>query len=180
MSRLRALLPLLAALGAIPAPAAAQPAAGDGEAAMPRYLPALREELARLGLEPVCEVESPLRARCTFHHVTDDARRELTAHALYSDVSDTIYLWIPGVVLAPPESPATPGLLRRLMELNGTLLVPKLEWSPSDGEVRLSAVLRTDSNLDRRALRQVIRILFATASRYAPELERMVLEAEEL
>ena len=53
VSRLRALLPLLAALGAIPAPAAAQPAAGDGEAAMPRYLPALREELARLGLEPV-------------------------------------------------------------------------------------------------------------------------------
>jgi hypothetical protein len=48
--------------------------------------------------------------------------------------------------------------------------VGKLEWSARTGEVRLSAVLNTDSNFDRRALRSIVLALDELAGRYRGEL----------
>ena len=150
------------------------PAAAQDAPAAPRYLPAMREVLESMRLAPTCETLSAARARCEVRHVDAEARREVTLTLIYSDVTDTIYLFIPRLALAAPEDETTPALLRRLMELNVALLGPKLEWDPSTYEVRLSAVLHTDSNLDRRALRSLVLTLFDVADRRQPELTRIL------
>ncbi|MEM9072724.1 MAG: YbjN domain-containing protein [Myxococcota bacterium] len=156
---------LLLLLLLLSVPAAAQPTV--------RYLAPMEEELGRLRLDPLCEALGPIRARCTLRHVTDDARRELTLTAVYSDESDTIYLYVDRLAVAPPEDESTPAVLRRIAELNWRLLTAKLEWNPSDGEVRMSAVLHTDSNFDRRAFRNLVRMLLTQADRWGPELQRL-------
>jgi len=89
---------------------------------------------------------------------------------VYSDETDTVYVYLERYAMLPPDDPHSAALLRRMMELNWQLLVGKLEWSARSGEVRLSAVLNTDSNFDRRALRSIVLALGATANRYRGEL----------
>ena len=141
--------------------------------ASPRYLDAIREELERLELAPSCEAESPVRARCELRDVSRDGRSELLAYVLYSDESDTAYVWVPRLAIAPAEGPGTDAVLRRIAELNWSMLATKLEWNATDGEVRLSAVLHTDSSFDRRAFRNLIRVVLSLARRHGPELTRL-------
>lgn len=155
--------------------AAAQPAAESG----PRYLAAMRAELEALELPAACEAVSATRGRCSFRHVDPRALREHFVHLVYSDSTDTIYMYIPRFVVAPPEEPQTAAFLRRLMELNWAMLGAKLEWSASDGEVRLSAVLHTDSNFDRRAFRNLLRALLHLSDRHYPELDRLALPQDD-
>ena len=61
-----------------------------------------------------------------------------------------------------------------MLELNGSMLAPKFEWNPRDGEVRLTTLLHTDSNFDRRAFRSLLRSIVRTASRHHDELERLI------
>lgn len=150
---------------------AAMPA--DAQEPAPRYLDALREELERLELAPSCEAESPVRARCELRDVSRDGRSELLAYVLYSDESDTVYVWVPRLAIAPAEAPGTEVVLRRIAELNWSMLATKLEWNASDGEVRLSAVLHTDSSFDRRAFRNLVRVVTSLARRHGPELSRL-------
>jgi len=174
------LLGLAAPVGAQDAEAPAATVAPSAEAAdVPRYLPAMREVLAAMELAPECETLSATRARCSVRHVDAEALREIVLTLVYSDVTDTIYLFVPRLTRSAPEDAGTRPLLRRLMELNYRLLGPKLEWDPATGEVRLSAVLHTDSNLDRRALRSLVHTLLAVADRYQPELTRILDRAEE-
>ncbi|MBX3248830.1 MAG: YbjN domain-containing protein [Myxococcales bacterium] len=163
---MRVTFSLLLLLAALPAATAQAPE--------PRYLAAMREELDAMGLAPLCEPESAIRARCELRHVSPDARHELRAFTLYSDESDTVYVWVPRLVVAPPEDPATPAVLRRIAELNWSMLTTKLEWNPSDGEVRLSAVLHTDSSFDRRAFRNLVRVVLSLAGRHGPQLEALL------
>ncbi len=171
-------LPVLLAAGLLPWAAVAQ--APAGRPPPPRYLGAMQEELARVGLDPFCEAEGTTRARCSVRHVSDDGRRELVLHADYSDESDTVYLHVPRVAVAPPEDEATALVLRRTAELNWRMLTTKVEWNPSDGEVRISAVLHTDSNFDRRAFRNLVRTVLRQAERYGPELRRLAASSDEL
>ena len=150
------------------------PAAG-----VPRYLPAMREVLEQMQLAPMCETLSAARARCSVRHVDDEAQREIVLTLVYSDVTDTLYLFIPRLVQSTPEGTATPALLRRLMELNFQLLGPKFEWDPATGEVRLSAVLHTDSNLDRRALRSMVHTLLSVVAASLKEKTRLLDQADE-
>jgi len=141
----------------------------------PRYLPAIQEELERGGADAACETLAPTLARCRFEHVTSDARRRLRVTVVYSDESDTVYLYVGDVARALPELPSTTAVLRRIAELNWRSLATKLQWDPTTGEVRMSALLHTDSNLDRRALRTLLRLLVAEAERRGPELQRLAL-----
>jgi hypothetical protein len=75
--------------------------------------------------------------------------------------------------MAPGNEAGTLPLLRRLMELNWSLLLGKLEWDPTDGEVRLAMILNTDSNFDRRAFRSAIRGIGQLADRFYNELSRL-------
>jgi hypothetical protein len=153
-----------------------QPEAPTERAARPRYLDAIDAELEALSIPHACEAETATRARCSFHQRGRASGRELAVHLVYSDETDTIYVYVQRVVVAPPDAETTPAVLRRLMELNWQLLVGKMEWNEADGEVRLSMVMNTDSNFDRRAFRSIVRQVGPLADRYLDELTRLAGE----
>ncbi len=140
-------------------------------AASPRYLQAMERELRALDLDPLCTAESAAHARCEVR--VGAAGAELALQLVYSDETDTIYAYVPALLVALPDAASTPALLRRLAELNWELLLGKLEWNATSGEVRLSMVLTTDSNFDRRAFRSMVRNLARLADRLGPELRRI-------
>jgi hypothetical protein len=148
------------------------------ESPAPRYLSAIVAELEALSIPHSCEAVTETRARCAFTRRGPLSEREHTVHIVYSDDTDTAYIYVTRLVLAPPDATTTPAVLQRLMELNWALLVGKLEWNAADGEVRLSMVLNTDSNFDRRAFRSLVRQIVPLADRYAGELSQMSTTAE--
>ncbi len=160
---------LTACIGLCASSAAAQ----QGDAPRPRYLAAIQAELEAMQIPAACEAESATRARCSYRHQGRTSQRELQIHLVYSDETDTIYFYVDHYLEAPPDAETTPAVLRRLMELNWQMLIGKLEWDPSDGEVRLAMVANTDSNFDRRTFRSIVRTLGPLADRYLPELERL-------
>jgi len=163
---------LLATLSATRAAVAqAPPTAPATGTAPPRYLQAIERELRALELDPLCTAESAAHGRCEVR--VGVAGAELALQLVYSDETDTIYAYVPALLVALPDAASTPALLRRLAELNWELLVGKLEWNAASGEVRLSMVLHTDSNFDRRALRSMVRNLARLAERLGPELRRI-------
>lgn len=140
----------------------------------PRYLAAMREELIAMGVaDAACEASDSQRAHCTLTQSGSSTNREYEVHLAYSDVTDTIYAYIDRYLVATSEAEHTDALMRRLMELNWTMLLGKFEWDPTDGEVRLAMVLNTDSNFDRRAFRSTVRSLAALADRHYGELNRL-------
>lgn len=152
-------------------PARGVAAAAEGA---PRYLEAIRTELEAMGIAEVsCEAADAQRANCNFRQTGAETDRVLEVQLAYSDVTDTIYLYANRYLSAPSDGEHTNALLRRLMELNWTMLLGKFEWDPTDGEVRLAMVLNTDSNFDRRAFRSAVRALGALGDRYYPELHRL-------
>jgi len=140
----------------------------------PRYLQAMREELTAMGVaDAACEATDAQRAQCHLTQTGGSTNRDYEVHLAYSDVTDTIYAYVDRYLVATSEGAHTDVLMRRLMELNWTMLLGKFEWDPTDGEVRLAMVLNTDSNFDRRAFRSTIRALTALADRHYGELNRM-------
>lgn len=140
----------------------------------PRYLEAMRGELNAMRVRDArCDVQDAQRARCSFSARGITTGREFSIHAVYSDRTDTIYLYVERYLEAPADGETTPIVLRRLMELNWTLLLGKFEWDSTDGEVRLAMTLNTDSNFDRRAFRSAVRGIGQLADRYHAELARL-------
>ncbi|RLB49648.1 MAG: hypothetical protein DRJ42_20610 [Deltaproteobacteria bacterium] len=171
-------LTLLTAVFFISAPASAQDVPADAppdttEGPRPRYLAAIETELEALSIPHSCEAVSEIRAHCAFPYRGRSTEREFDVHLVYSDDTDTIYFYVARLATALPDASTTPALLRRLMELNWSLLVAKLEWNAADGEVRLSMIQNTDSNFDRRAFRGLVRRIGSLADRYARELDRL-------
>jgi len=148
----------------------------DAARPAPRYLEAIDAELTALSIPHSCETVTETRARCAFTQRATTSERELAAHLVYSDETDTVYIYVARLATAPPDAASTPDVLRRLMELNWALLVGKLEWNAADGEIRLSMVLNTDSNFDRRAFRSLVRQISRLADRYAGELDRLTAQ----
>ena len=176
--RLTTLAPALAQDAAPPAAAPSEdaPARAVGEvpAGQPRYLAAMRDELTAMGIaDAACEATDAQRAHCrlTQHGASTD--REYEVNLAYSDVTDTIYMYVDRYLVVPSDGEHADAVMRRFMELNWTMLAAKLEWDPTDGEVRLAMVLNTDSNFDRRAFRSVLRALGALADRHYGELNRL-------
>ncbi|MEM1417767.1 MAG: hypothetical protein AAGH15_22905 [Myxococcota bacterium] len=89
---------------------------------------------------------------------------------LYSDANDTVYMYVPDLAHVDAEDPRLPTVLRRAMQLNWRLLSAKLEWNERTGELRMSTLLHTDSNFDRRAFRNLLSMLLSQAERHADEL----------
>ncbi len=147
----------------------------DGQ---PRYLQAMQDELTAMRVEgAACEAVDAQRARCQFTARGVSTGREFAVHAVYSDRTDTIYLYVDRFLVVPADAPSSGPVLARLMELNWAFLLGKLEWDSTDGEVRLAMVLNTDSNFDRRAFRSAVRGVTALADRYWGELDRLARAA---
>ena len=140
----------------------------------PRYLEAMRSELEAMGITgAACDVNDSTHAMCVFHQEGETSHRDLEVRLSYSDVTDTVYLHIPAYLTAVSDGEHTDAVMRRLMELNWTMLIGKFEWDPTDGEVRISTVLHTDSNFDRRAFRAAIRGVGSLADAHYAELSRL-------
>lgn len=145
------------------------------EEGQPRYLAAMQRELEAMRVRGArCEAADAQRARCSFNARGITTGRDFAIRLVYSDRTDTIYFFIENYLSAPADGQSTNVVLRRLMELNWTLLLGKFEWDPTDGEVRLAMILNTDSNFDRRAFRSAVRGIGQLADRYYNELDRLI------
>ena len=149
----------------------------DAEPAVrgPRYLAAVRAELASLDLDASCEVLDALRARCTWRVQNSERTRELTLSALVDDGTQTLYLYAP-IATAHPDDAETTSVLRRIAELNWRYLAAKAEWNSATGEVRISAVQHLDSNFDRRAFRVLVRLVARQSIAAAAEIRALLPE----
>jgi hypothetical protein len=134
------------------------------------YLPAVREELARLGVDATCD---ELAGTCFFTRAPEGGGKALRVGVRCGATTRTVYVFIESFLeLEDPEGPA-PVLARRLLDLNRQLVAGKFEWEKGSNTVRLSAVLATDSNFDRKAFRSVVLGLLVVAGRLRPELEAL-------
>lgn len=141
----------------------------------PRYLEAMQRELRGMRVRGAsCEAADAQRARCELTARGITTGREFPVRLVYSDRTDTIYLYVERFLEVPADGQTTGRVLQRLMELNWTLLLGKFEWNSTDGEVRLAMVVNTDSNFDRRAFRSAVRAIGQVADRYFNELDRLV------
>jgi hypothetical protein len=152
------------------------PALAHAQDSAPRYADALVRELSALGLHAQCTQPSATSFACSYPARSSLERTDLTAHAHYDDTTDTVYLYVPLLTLAE-TSTRLPAVLRRAMELNYELLSAKLEWSPASAELRLSSVLHTDSNFDRRAFRSLVRSLDRLSLRYSAEFASLAADS---
>jgi len=164
----RALAIALALLASSPAPAAAEETAVPSA---PDYLPAIRQELARLDAGAHCDEVS---STCLFSRKIAGENREFDYAVRHCRATRTVYLVIerfltPG---AGSDGPSV-DLARRLLELNRQMVAAKFEWDRSTGAIRLSAVMNTDSNFDRRAFRSLVKGLWSNAERLWPELDAL-------
>jgi hypothetical protein len=146
---------------------------GEVPAGQPRYLAALRTEIEALGLDGACDADDAQRAHCAVVIRGEVSHRTFDLRMAYSDVTDTVYLYVDHFLTLRADGESTDATLRHMMELNWRLLVGKFEWDPADGEVRLAMVMNTDSNFDRRAFRSLVRALQDQADRLYPELTRI-------
>lgn len=136
----------------------------------PRYLPVVREELDHMGIQARCTTDSPKLGRCRYSFRSQSVGVTFDMVVEYSDESDTLYIWANRYLMVPAASANLNATLRRMMELNSEMLVGKLEWNAEQGETRMSAVVSTDSNFDRRAFRGTVRALHSLCERYFREL----------
>lgn len=134
-----------------------------------------------MGLSVQCGATKPTAAVCTTRLAGSNSPgapvRTWLLKLEYDDDSDTIYVYVDRYATVAASSPDAAVIMQRLMELNWEMLVGRFEWSRTSGEVRLGAVLNTDSNFDRRALRSVVRALVRLADRYADEVGRLTHSA---
>ena len=153
----RLALPLTLALSLAPSLASAQ--------TDPRYLAPMRAELQAMGITAQCVAVNPQVGAC--RAVTsaqaapgspvNAAARRYSLVLEYSDQTDTVYAYLDHYATLRADATNANAVFRRMSEMNWEMLVGKFEWSSRSGEVRLGAVLNTDSNFDRRAFRGVVR-----------------------
>jgi hypothetical protein len=168
------LLPALSLAAGLTAATASAHAQTD-----PRYFGQIRAELQAMGMPAQCAAASAQAGSCrvTAAGATGNPNvapgRRFVMGLDYSDVTDTVYVYIDHYTTLRGDAPNAAATFRRLMEINWEMLVGRFEWSAQTGELRLSATLNTDSNFDRRAFRGVVRALLRLAERYAEEVARV-------
>lgn len=140
------------------------------EADAPRYLAVVRHELERVGVSAACEPAGRARGECTFTHGVEGSP-SWPVRVVVSEARHAVTLIVDELGRIPPGEPSSDARLRHLAELNWSLDDARLEWNPRTGAVRLSTMLRTDTNFDRRAFRVALRLLLSNAERLAPQLQ---------
>ena len=109
----------------------------------------------------------PRAGTCSIEASDEEPGRAFPAIIRVSPETATVYAYIDPLLRL--ESPSGPGpvLARRLLKLNAEMVACKLEWNEAAATIRLSTVMSTDSNFDRKAFRSQLLGLFATAERVA-------------
>jgi hypothetical protein len=143
----------------------------DGESAEKErdYFPAIRQELARLNMNALCDEAS---ASCVITK-SDQTTPPLEIVVKYSSRTETVYIYIDKYLKLESESGPSKALALKLLSLNSEMVTAKFEWNQTENAVRLSTTLNTDSNLDRRALRSQIMGLLEVAEKLLPNLQEL-------
>jgi len=157
----------LALVATVSCPSIALPETEDDA---PDYLPAIRQELARLDIDANCDEAT---GTCFFTRKLGADGRAFDFGIRYCRTTETVYVYIERFLDLPSAEGPSIELARRLLELNRRMVTAKLEWDRPTNAIRLSVVLNTDSNFDRRAFRSQLKGLFANAERLWPELESL-------
>jgi hypothetical protein len=145
-------------------------AAADSDDAAADYMPAIRQELARLDVAANCDEST---GTCVFSRKIGVDGRAFEFGIRYCRTTETVYVYIDRFLELPsPDGPSVE-LARRLLELNRRMVTAKLEWDRPTNSIRLSVVINTDSNFDRRAFRSQLKGLIANAERLWPELDSL-------
>jgi hypothetical protein len=158
----------LALVAVVSCPATALP---DTEEDAPEYMPAIRQELARLDIDANCDETT---STCFFTRKLGAQGRSFDFGIRYCGTTETVYVFIERFLVLPSADGPSLALSRRLLELNRRMVTAKLEWDRPTNAIRLSVVINTDSNFDRRAFRSQLKGLLANAERLWPELDSLV------
>lgn len=161
---------LFAAVALFAAGADAAPGA-EGET----YLSAVRQELVRLDVEAHCFAATQ---SCSYTRALNGGPT-LEVVIRYSRRTDTIFICIDNYLAVDPVAGPSAELARTLLALNRDLVTAKFEWDQAKGAIRLSTVLSTDSNFDRRAFRSQIVGLWSVAEQLWPRLHAMASSKED-
>lgn len=140
---------------------------------LPEPLRAAAETLQQMGLEAECHAVSGEPAACRYRQPLPPSDASRWIEIRHLPEHRTLYLFVDEYLRARPDAPTTPALLRRVMELNWELLIPKLAWDPRTGAVRMSALLPSDNGAGSQALRSALQALHRAAGRYLPELRAL-------
>jgi hypothetical protein len=145
------------------------PSAGDANVSTDKssYLSAILQELSRLGMKAQCDTVTN-----TCRYVTDItvAERTLELTIRHSPQTDTIYICFEQFLPFFAEDAPSQSLALKLLALNREMVTAKFEWDEETRTIRLSTVLNTDTNLDRRAFRSQVVGLIQIARTVAPKL----------
>jgi hypothetical protein len=152
--------------------AAASPAStgtdAQGQETMPRtpaqFATAINEQIAELGHTPHCR---PQAGQCHYWY-RSAANSEHEIRLWYNAGTRTIYVFVNRFAEASMNSAAAPVLLRHAAAASRVAEIGRFEWDARNGELRLSTVLNVDSNMDRRALRNLLRLVQAAVDQFAP------------
>lgn len=146
--------------------------------ALPEPLRATAETLQDMGIEAECQVVPGEPAACRYRQPLPPSEASRWIEARHLPEHQALYLFVDEYLRAPPDAPTTPALLRRLMELNWKLLIPKLAWDPRTGTVRMSAMVPSECGVDPEALRTALQALHRAAGRYWGELRSLTEPSE--
>ncbi len=179
LSRLTSFTPAFALTAVCCATTGLLPAIAHAQAQpSPRYLTQMQAELQAMNLTPQCAATSSQSGACSLRAVapatgSTPSNRRFYLALTYDDRSDAIYVFFERYATLRADAPNAAAVTRRLLEMNWEMLIGKFEWSSSSGEIRLSTVLHTDSNFDRRAFRSIVHSMLRLADRYASELTQL-------
>lgn len=156
------------------APEGEESALGSMPADVAGFTKAMSEQITAVGGEPQC---TETKGRCTYRYSGAGAR----VHEIqlwYSETNRTIYVFVNHLASAPQTGATTPTVVRHLAAASRAMGKGRFEWNPTDGEVRLSAVLNVDTNFDGRALQSLLRFVQEQADRYAGQVAGLVQSTE--
>ncbi|MBN2716891.1 MAG: type III secretion system chaperone [Deltaproteobacteria bacterium] len=120
---------------------------------VPRYMNAVKQEIARLGYKADCRDSEGI---CTLMLVGLNEIPPLTAPVsiIVDDSSATIRFMLPDLL---PDTLPTGEIAQQLLRMNHQLVVAKLSIDDRSNKIVLSAVVNTDSNFDRKTFRSTLK-----------------------
>lgn len=145
--------------------ASAPVSAAEGEPHHADYFDAMRQELARLNVGAQC---NDAARSCSFTS-TVEGIGDIRVSARHHPASDTIYIFIDNFIEVASADGPDRELALRLLSLNHRMVTAKFEWDDTTNTVRLSTVMNTDSNFDRRAFRSQIKGVINLSRQLLPE-----------
>jgi hypothetical protein len=149
-------------------------ALGSMPADVAGFTKAMSEQITAVGGEPHC---TDTNGRC-YYQYRGEGERAHEIQLWYSELNRTIYVFVNHLAAAPQTGTTTPTVVRHIAAASRAMGRGRFEWNPTDGEVRLGAVLNVDTNFDPRALQSLLRFVQSQADRYAGQVAGLVQSTE--